>query len=180
MSNRENCRLGKVLAQRELNQHIRFHIYVRRGLVHQQEPRFTQHGPGQAEKLSLSGAKILAIRIDICIKTLTDLGDRLLHIDAGKNAPNELIAVLVKRVEIGTDSSTKECCVLRDDCKARAQVVETNIGEINAILKLAKEEGTSSSGCEECDLFSHTILIVPLEGSSKRNRARVIVDFPAP
>ena len=90
----------------------RKHICVlccfRSDLVHDEHPRISEHGSGQAEELALPNAHVLTAFDDRLEQLPVHLADGILQVRLVERIPQLSVAVLIEWIEVGTNSAGVE------------------------------------------------------------------------
>jgi hypothetical protein len=154
--NHNQRRVRKLLADAALDERVRVHVHRRCGLVEDHDPRARDDGARQAKKLALAlrqieaalgdGGGEVAEGVGVFLGGGADRGAGARRggwglgglvgtdeVDALKTVTELGVGVVVEWIEVGADGSREQDRILRDDGKARAQIVELDGGDVDAV-----------------------------------------------
>ena len=165
--------VAKLLSDGPLDEDIGRHIHRRRRLVQDHDFGSRDDGTGEAEELALALGEVEAAFGDLGAEGLEDVGICVGgggsgSAAAGARLSNELVAaretgvadqmntfegvaelgigVLVEGIEVRADGAGEENRVLGDDGKTAAEVVEVDLGDVDAV-----DEDLTFAGGEEAE-----------------------------
>ena len=148
MSDRKNCSVSELLANKALNWAFRYYVNVGSRFIEHDDPAAAKYGSDNTNQLPFANRKILAFLLDFEFQT-DSLGRSIIVIlrvlpwstacqdiiEAGprNKVSDPLIRVLIKRVNVEAKGPSEESWILWNNCDCVSEIFEVNIGDVLAI-----------------------------------------------